>query len=245
MIKNDQFTKGFSEHWDELIDWKKRALSEANFIQKLLKKYKCHRILDVATGTGYDSIQLLISGFDVTSIDGSQNMLDIAEKNAKNYSVNLKSYLSKWGNTKNLLNQEYDAIICLGNSLACELDYNKRLAAIMDWSSLLKADGILLLDHRNYDSILTNGINGNGMHYYLGENVNIEATELSSDITNFRYSFKDGRMFNLNMYPLTLADISEIFKKGQFDQIQIFGDRVENYFADDVNFYLHVGKKQE
>ena len=55
----------------------------------------------------------------------------------------------------------FDAVICLGNSFAHLPDFEGNLAkqklAISNFMHMLKPGGILLIDHRNYDSILDKG----------------------------------------------------------------------------------------
>ena len=55
----------------------------------------------------------------------------------------------------------YDAIICMGNSFAHLPDYHgdnrDHVAALKQFHNLLKAGGILIIDHRNYDYILDHG----------------------------------------------------------------------------------------
>ena len=70
-----EYVHGFVEKWDALIDWEARASSEGRFFIDILKARGKKNILDVATGTGFHSVQLLKAGFDVVSADGSAEML--------------------------------------------------------------------------------------------------------------------------------------------------------------------------
>lgn len=71
----EEYVHSFVRKWDELIDWEARASSEGNFFIRLLKERGVKRVLDVATGTGFHSVQLLKAGFQVVSADGSPEML--------------------------------------------------------------------------------------------------------------------------------------------------------------------------
>ena len=117
-LKN-QFDSKVALNWDELINWDKRFKSERNFISKILKKNFCNTVLDVATGSGFDSVLLYRHGFNVTSIDNSIDMLAAAKKNFKIYKIKSNIKLMDWKNL-NKINKKFDAIVCLGNSLACE-----------------------------------------------------------------------------------------------------------------------------
>jgi len=80
---HSEYVQKFVEKWDDLIDWDARAESESGFFIQVLKAAGKRKILDVSTGTGFHSVQLLRAGFDVTSVDGSANMLIKAFENAK------------------------------------------------------------------------------------------------------------------------------------------------------------------
>lgn len=60
----------FVERWDELIDWDGRAASEGRFFIDVLKRPRCHSVIDAACGTGFHSVQRLRTGFDVASVEG-------------------------------------------------------------------------------------------------------------------------------------------------------------------------------
>jgi len=77
---NDEYIDGLVERWDLLIDWIARAKNESRFIIGELRKRGSEKVLDVATGTGFDSIRLKKKGFSVTSMDGNYNMLIKAKK---------------------------------------------------------------------------------------------------------------------------------------------------------------------
>ena len=85
-----------SGKWDELIDWDARAASEGDFFINILKERGVERVLDVATGTGFHSVRLLKAGFDVTSVDGSPEMLAQAFENAKRQGFIMKTLHADW-----------------------------------------------------------------------------------------------------------------------------------------------------
>jgi len=57
--------------------------------------------------------------------------------------------------------EQFDAVMCLGNSFAHLPDFEGDLLnqrrALRNFKALLKPGGILVIDHRNYDEILTSG----------------------------------------------------------------------------------------
>ncbi|MFP4131774.1 MAG: class I SAM-dependent methyltransferase, partial [Thiohalospira sp.] len=67
----DEYNEGFVDKWDELINWDSRAESEGNFFIDALRQRGAKKVLDVSTGTGFNSVRLVEAGFQVTCVDGS------------------------------------------------------------------------------------------------------------------------------------------------------------------------------
>ena len=152
-----EYVQQFVEKWDELIDWDARAKSEGQFFVDILKGRGKVKILDVATGTGFHSVQLLEAGFDVTSADGNAEMLSKAFENARDRDLILHTIHADWRWLNKDVDGKYDAIVCLGNSFTHLFDERDRRRALAEFYAALKYDGILIIDQRNYDSILDEG----------------------------------------------------------------------------------------
>jgi len=78
----DQYADGkAAKVWEVFIgDKNQRTQNYRDFLVGLLRQKGCRRILDVACGTGVDSIMLLEEGFEVVSVDASDKMLKYALK---------------------------------------------------------------------------------------------------------------------------------------------------------------------
>lgn len=78
----DQYADGkAAKIWEVFIgDKQQRTQNYRDFLVGLLQRKGCRRILDVACGTGIDSVMLLEEGFEVISIDASDKMLKYALK---------------------------------------------------------------------------------------------------------------------------------------------------------------------
>src|SRR5918997_1613920 len=171
----EEYITSFVEKWDELIDWKRRAQSEGSFFIDQLKARGVREVLDVATGTGYHSVRLLEAGFEVVSADGSPHMLVKAFENGRAFGgYVLRVVEADWRWLNRDVHGTYDAIVCLGNSfthLFCERDRRKTLA---EFYAMLKHDGVLIIDQRNYDTILDDGFSSKHAYYYCGEEIKVE-----------------------------------------------------------------------
>ncbi|MGH3850058.1 MAG: class I SAM-dependent methyltransferase, partial [Pseudonocardiaceae bacterium] len=167
-----EYVTNFVEKWDELIDWRRRATSEGSFFVDQLKARGVREVLDVATGTGYHSVRLIESGFEVVSADGSPDMLAKAFENGRTYGGHvLRVVEADWRWLNRDVHGTYDAIVCLGNSFTHLFSERDRRKALAEFYAMLKHDGILIIDQRNYDTILDDGFSSKHTYYYCGKEV--------------------------------------------------------------------------
>jgi glycine/sarcosine N-methyltransferase len=238
-----EYVQSFVEKWDELIDWDARAKSEGQFFVDILKGRDKVKVLDVATGTGFHSIQLIKAGFDVTSSDGNAEMLTRAFQNARDNELMLHTVHADWRWLNKDVHGKYDAIVCLGNSFTHLHEERDRQKALAEFYAALKFDGILILDHRNYDSILDEGFSSKHKYYYCGDQVTAEPEYVDDTLARFLYGFPDGSEFHLNMFPLRKSYTRGLLKEGGFQQVKTYGDFQETYQESSPDFFIHVAEK--
>ena len=214
------------------------------FFIDILKSRDKEKILDVATGTGFHSVRLLKAGFDVTSADGNAEMLTKAFTNARTRNLMLHTVHADWRWLNKDVHGKYDAIICLGNSFTHLHNEMDRRRALAEFYAALKWDGILILDQRNYDSILDHGFSSKHKYYYCGEHVTAEPEHVDEGLVRFRYSFPDGSEFHLNMFPLRTTYTCNLMREVGFQKIKTFGDFQETYKDNEPDFFIQVAEKQ-
>jgi len=239
-----EYVSGFVDKWDELIDWKKRYQSEGNFFVDQLKSRGVEKVLDVAAGTGFHSVRLLQEGFETVSADGSAEMLAKAFTNGRTFGGHiLRVVNADWRWLNRDVHGEYDAIICLGNSFTHLFSEGDRRKALAEFYAMLKHDGVLIIDQRNYDTILDNGFSSKHTYYYAGEDVSAEPEYVDDGLARFRYDFPDGSTYHLNMYPLRRDYMRRLMREVGFQRIDTYGDFQETYAEDDPDFFIHVAEK--
>jgi glycine/sarcosine N-methyltransferase len=238
-----EYVRGFVEKWDELIDWGQRARSEGRFFIDVLKARGKKSVLDVATGTGFHSVQLAKAGFDVSSVDGSAEMLAKAFENGCQHDVVLKTVHADWRWLNKSVRGKFDAVICLGNSFTHLFDDNDRRRALAEFYAALKHDGILIIDQRNYDRILDEGYASKHKYYYCGDRVTAEPVHVDEGLARFEYVFPDGSRHNLNMFPLRKNYMRKLLREAGFQQIHSYGDFQEEGEETDPDFFIHVAEK--
>ncbi len=238
-----EYVQSFVEKWDELIDWEARAASEGRFFIDLLRGRKKQKVLDVATGTGFHSVQLIRGGFDVTSADGNPDMLVRAFENGKRYGLVMRTVMADWRELTKNIHGKYDAIICLGNSFTHLFEERDRRRALAEFYAALNHNGILVLDQRNYDCILDHGFSTKHTYYYCGENVKAEPEHMDEGLARFRYEFPDKSVFHLNMYPLRKEYTRRLILEAGFQRVKTYGDFVETHQESEPDFLIHVAEK--
>ncbi|KAF2364630.1 S-adenosyl-L-methionine-dependent methyltransferase [Trinorchestia longiramus] len=180
----DQYSDGTAAHlWELYIgDKSQRTDVYREFISNQLRRRNCVTVLDVACGTGIDSVMLLEEGFTLTSVDLSDKMLKYALKTR--WKRRKEPAFDAWeieeANWMTLPDdidgiEQFDAVICLGNSFAHlpndERDFANQRLALDNFCLMLKPGGVLLIDHRNYDDILERGTAPSRNIYYNSAHV--------------------------------------------------------------------------
>lgn len=239
-----EYVESFVDKWDELVDWEGRAESEGQFFIDILKSRGKQRVLDAATGTGFHSVQLIKAGFDVTSCDGSVEMLNKAFENGRTRGYMMQTVQADWRWLNRDIHGKFDAVVCLGNSFTHLFEERDRRRTLAEFYAALKHDGILILDHRNYDGILDAGFSSKHKYYYTGKEVTAEPEHVDEGLARFRYEFPDGSVFNLNMFPLRREYVTSLMHDTGFQNITTYGDFDEDFDPNEPDFFVHVAEKE-
>ena len=240
----DEYVTEFVEKWDDLIDWRARYESEGRFFVDLLKSRGVRSVLDVATGTGFHSVRLLEEGFDAVSVDGSPEMLVKAFENGQKYGDHLLQIIhADWRWLNRDVHQTFDAVVCLGNSFTHLFSERDRRKALAEFYAVLKHDGILILDQRNYDAMLDSGFSSKHQYYYCGEDVVAEPEHIDDGLARFAYTFADQSKYHLNMFPLRKDYTRRLLREVGFQRVNTYGDFQETFRDEDPDFLVHVAEK--
>ena len=239
----EEYIEGFVEKWDSLINWDARAKGEGQFFVDILRARGKESVLDVATGTGFHSCRLMEEGFDVTSVDGSAEMLMKAFENAGKRGQVLKTCQADWRWLNKDIKGKFDAIVCLGNSFTHIHDEMDRRRALAEFYAALKHDGILIIDHRNYDLILDQDFSTKHKYYYCGKDVVAEPEHVDDGLARFRYSFPDGSEYHLNMFPLRNRYMRKLLTEAGFHHVHTYGDFQSDFEDHDPDFFIQVAEK--
>ena len=241
----DEYTTEFVENWDDLIGWDGREDSEARFFHRILDAYGFEHVADIATGTGFHAVKLAQAGFKVTATDGAPTMVEKTIANAQAHGVALYDVrVADWLDLhKSFGDNAFDAVVCLGNAFTHLQEHEARRDALASIYAVLRPGGIVMLDHRNYDSILDQGYNSKHKYYYTGENVDVRPVRISRTMVKFEYAFPSGEKHHLQLYPLKQNYVTHLLEDAGFMDVTRYGDFERPYDHYDPDFIQQVAFK--
>lgn len=145
-----------SDDYDRFVNWEKRLPYEMPFIERTLREADARRVIDIACGTGMHAIELARRGYKVVGADPSAPMIERARENASDAGVEARFLVAGFGELaeKLALSGQFDAALCLGNSLPHALGAGDLDDALADFAAVLRPGGLLLIQSRNFDAVL-------------------------------------------------------------------------------------------
>ena len=151
-----------AEDYDRFVDWESRLRVELPFIEKILGNVEMDskqppHILDAACGTGMHALALAQRGYLVTGADQSSQMILAARHNSAKAALTVDFENVGFGKLANRFGKEqFDAVLCLGNSLPHLLTDSDLKNALSDFLVCLKKGGLLVIQNRNFDAVMKN-----------------------------------------------------------------------------------------
>ncbi|XP_040568564.1 glycine N-methyltransferase [Lepeophtheirus salmonis] len=264
----DQYSDGKAANvWEIYIGQTgKRTSLYKNFLVNLLREKNCKNVLDVACGTGIDSVMLLENNFAVVSSDASDHMLKRAgdvrwRRRHENYFKDWDIQNMDWLNLKERLVrpagiEQFDALICMGNSFAhLENDKDQQREAMKNFYHMIKPGGILIVDHRNFDRIIEIGkAPMNNIYYNCEYNIDIKTiivyyeAEPAMVLLDYNIDIPDKSIdgtFRLRYHPHKLRDFTKLLTDtfGENAPHDIFADFKPLNELQNPTHYIHVIQK--
>lgn len=145
----------FSEDYDRFVNWAARLAGELPWLEQQLQQVSARRVLDAACGTGQHAIALAQRGYQAAGADLSPAMIARARDHAAaaGQTVDFKAVgfgalASAFGTA------EFEAVLCLGNSLPHLLTASDLQQALEDFRAVLRPGGLLVLQNRNFDLVM-------------------------------------------------------------------------------------------
>ncbi len=154
-----------SSDYDRFVNWPQRLAYEIPLVTACLPNGldggKAH-VLDAACGTGQHTIALAKLGYSAAGADISPEMVHIAKLHAAQTGISSIPFkIAGFGQLQQAFAREntptqFDALLCLGNSLPHIIDEASLAQALADFHACLRPGGVLLIQNRNFDAVMVN-----------------------------------------------------------------------------------------
>lgn len=233
----------FSSDYDRFVNWPARLAFELPFLEaqiRVLGSDTPARVLDAACGTGMHAIALAQHGMLTAGADISAGMVAQAQANARAAGLDLTFEVVGFGELARTFAVDplypFDALLCLGNSLPHLLSPQALAAALADFAACLRTGGLLVLQNRNFDSVLA------GRERWMEPQAHRESEQewiflrfydyLPDDLIDFNiltlHRVKDGPWeqrlaTTTRLRPLRHDDLLQALKAAGFASIQTYG----------------------
>jgi ubiquinone/menaquinone biosynthesis C-methylase UbiE len=136
----------YDEIYQKIFPYKEGA----DLVDKICKKFKIKKILEVGCGTGHLAKLIKGKGYDIIGTDLYNEMLIIARKNVPN----VKFLKQDMRNLK--FKQKFDAVVCLGRSFTYMTTNEDVENTLKSFNKVLKNGGILIFDNFNGEESIRN-----------------------------------------------------------------------------------------
>ena len=109
-------------------------------------------VLDCSCGSGLLAVGLAQAGFQVSASDISPEMVERTRALAEAHDAAVETRVCAWDNlTTQGWSRQFDAVLCVGNSLTHAPGRDGRRSALRGMESVLADEGVLVLTSRNWE----------------------------------------------------------------------------------------------
>jgi SAM-dependent methyltransferase len=144
--------------YDELVNWDARLKREGPFFEGLFAQYGVRSVADVGAGSARHAILFRSWGLDVTAIDPSPDMLELARENAERAGSDVRIVEGAFGDVARTVGEPVDAVTCTGNALPHVRTLRGLHDALRDFAAALRPGGLLVLHYLNHYRLISQRI---------------------------------------------------------------------------------------
>jgi SAM-dependent methyltransferase len=224
MKADDAYSRTFAEIYD-VITGHKSYDAEVEALGKFLRAAavsESPRLLDLGCGTGTHAIRLAEEGFDVTGIDLSPEMIDVAKAKKSNVVFHAAD-INEFGESG------FECITCLFNVINCLSSYEQLLRFLKSARERMAKGGVIIVEAWNAIAVVSDRPTVVCREYeFEGGHIRREVTP-DCDFMNQRLKLTYAISINeeparLVEHPLVLFMPWEIFaamEAAGFDQVEV------------------------
>ena len=118
-----------------------------------------------------------------------------------------------------------------------------RRSALAAFRAALKPDGLLIVDHRNFDANRAHRYTSSGRYYYCGTGVRVSIDYIDPVLCRFSYAFSDGAFHTLEVYPILKDDMRNLLRDCGFTVPTTYGDFEAKFDPFGSDFLIHAARR--
>jgi glycine/sarcosine N-methyltransferase len=229
-----RFYDSLAPDYDLMTSFDERFVKERPWFEAIVSKFAVRSALDAGCGTGFHSILLSRLGVTVAGVDASPAMIERARENARRLNSAVTLHTGAFSEISSIMEGvsgspgQFDAVFCLGNTLVHCLTDALLGEALLNFRSVLRPGGVLVVQILNYDRILSEkkellgkreagGMTFERRYSYQGETVTFTVT-------------RGERMDSVTLRPLTRGMLETACTAAGFRDVSVFGDLAMGMF---------------
>lgn len=239
LIEDESRYNVYKEHWATIF-----------------KNRPIHSLLDVSIGSGNVTLPAADCGIRLSGSDLSNSMLENCRKKANSKGIDIELKCCDFRTVSSRFSQQFDCVASTGNSLPY-VNNEELLMTLEQMDLLVKPDGYLYLDTRNWDKILRDK-----KRFYLynpffdgDTRINlVQVWDYHEDHTmtfNLLYTFeKDNRIFQIEPFqehyiPISKAKILDKLQRMGYIDIEVmnFPSQLQADTVEEADWYCVIAKK--
>lgn len=233
------FYDDLADTYNEMTDLDARADNIRAFIKRIKARYQPKSALDVACGTGMHAVVMSQMDIHAVGADLSPAMLEKAKELAQKNATQVEWINTPMQDLPAHLNEKFDLILCLGNSIPHLLTADDLNTTISGFAQLLHPSGVLLIQLLNYHKILKHkervvAITRSGDNEYirfydfLPELIQFNLLKITSQAQQLQH-----KLTSTPLFPYTAATLTTPLHQHNFTTINTYADLNFNRFDED------------
>lgn len=230
---------------------RRQEMIKVGFYQELSKYYDCifplnsmqiefiqerigakrTQILDIAAGTGNHTVVLAKLGHSLTAVELDATMVEKIHKKKQN--LDIEVFQEDMRNIDQLPNGQFDAVLCLGNSIVHLDSLHEIHNMIKKAYEQLNEQGVMIIQTVNYDRIYNDNIKELPIIENEDEGVTFIRTYefIDDNKINFhgklvvRNGNENETYYNtVSLYPLKSEELIEVLSICGFKEVEMYGN---------------------
>ena len=174
-------------------DWEASIRRQATVLGPILER-ECGpastvKVLDCACGIGTQALGLAKMGFQVTACDLSPFAVERTRRETEKRGLNVRAFVADMLDLTVLPDGEFDAVICMDNSLPHLESEEQLLQAATQMGRKLRPGGLFMASIRDYDSLVREKSSVQGPNFYFDDTRRRIVHQVWDWLDDRRYTF--------------------------------------------------------